>query len=205
MEKKPHLPVIYCSHWRLQNCFLMIQILMTNNCTVISSAIGHNTECIAKQAAVDHTLKKNTWHENTRGYQFLKSPVFSSRASSMYIAFPETWYKLKDFYHIIPCVLVSQIQEILNSLLKAFQIISVGENMVLIMPSLWIRCLYRCSTSQKTGSSTGDTQKIITANSKQHLWHGQRHLVQKRLIRNKNEGLIGMGGKEICNQEETKY
>lgn len=140
--KKTRLPVIYCSHWRLQNCFLMIQILMTNNCTAISSAIAHNTECIAEQTVVDHTLKKSTWHENTRGFWFLKSPVFFSRASSIYITFSDTWYKLKDFSHTIPWALVPQIQGILNSLLKAFQVISGGENMVLIMPNFWIPYLY---------------------------------------------------------------
>lgn len=57
-----------------------------------------------------------------------------------------------------------------------------------------------CSISQQTGSSTEDTQKVTTINSKHHLWRGQRHLVQKRLIRDKNEDLISMGGEEICSQ-----
>lgn len=66
----------------------------------------------------------------------------------MYITFSETWYKLKGFSHAIPCALVSQIQGILNRLLKAVQIISGGENMVLIMPSLWVRYLYGTFASE---------------------------------------------------------
>ena len=57
-EEKTCAPVIYCSHCRLQNCFLRIQILMANNCTVISSAIVHNTEYVAKQTVVDHVLNR---------------------------------------------------------------------------------------------------------------------------------------------------
>lgn len=63
----------------------------------------------------------------------------------------------------------------------------------------FIRQGMMCSTSQQAGRSTGDTQKVTTTNSKQLLWHGQKHLVQKRLIR------IGTKGKEIHDQQETKY
>lgn len=48
----------------------------------------------------------------------------------------------------LPCALVSQSQGILNSLLKAFQISSARENMVLIMPRPWIRSLYGTFTSE---------------------------------------------------------
>lgn len=50
----------------------------------------------------------------------------------------------------------------------------------------FIRQGMMCSTSQQAGRSTGDTQKVTTTNSKQLLWHGQKHLVQKRLIRDEN-------------------
>lgn len=61
-------------------------------------------------------------------------------------------------------------------------------------------------TPQQTGSSTEDTQKIMTMNNhnSEHLpWHGQRRLDWKK--RGKNENLINAAGKEICIQQEIRY